>query len=697
MKHIRSIMCAATLLALPAVPAAWAGEAAEAAPSTVPAEAFFDFEVMYAPVLSPDGSAIALLVRNKAGRRQLAVLDTADVRRATIVAAFQDYDVGHVRWVNDKRLVLSLFDETEAAIAYESKGTGLYAVDRDGANFRLLIKLDADMVQQATMINHRELSPIEFAFDRTLSDGSDDIVVGRFVNTDTIRGQYRWYERIGVVPMRLNTRTGELRELARGRTPDRTWDWAIDAQGHVLAAMSKSQGEEALHVPEGGDWKERARFPAYGTGKGYSLLEEAGADGTVYAEHSNAAGASALYRLNLATGRTETEPVLSAKGFDVSPELIQDLKARKLLGIRYMADAGGTAWFDPAMKAMQAKVDARLPGLVNAITPASCGCAARVLVVSTSDRQPALFHLYEPATDTLQPIGIARPAILRRQMADTDFVRIQARDGNDLPIYVTKPHGKGPWPTVVLVHGGPFVRGWDWDWDGESQFLASRGYLVVKPEFRGSKGYGSKLYLSGLRQWGLAMQDDIADATTWAAKEGLADPARTCIAGASYGGYATLMGLARYPQLYRCGIAWAAVTDINLMYDISWSDMGSDYRAFGMPMLIGDQVKDAAQLAATSPLEQAAKITRPLLLAHGGVDHRVPIKHATKMRDALEAHHAPVTWLEYRDEGHGWYKPENRADFYRRMEAFLAANIGPGTPKEPALTAQSTAASAASR
>jgi dipeptidyl aminopeptidase/acylaminoacyl peptidase len=344
--------------------------------------------------------------------------------------------------------------------------------------------------------------------------------------------------------------------------------------------------------------------------------------------------------------------------------------------VHYDAVAPGTVWFDPAMKALQAMIDARLPGLVNRLDPASCGCAQRVLVTSHSDRQPALYFLYDRSDDSLIAIGSSRPAVNPRQMADTDFFHIKARDGLEFPVYVTKPHGKGPWPTVVLVHGGPWLRGWHWRWDPESQFLASRGYLVVKPEFRGSTGYGDALQIAGNRQWGLKMQDDIADATIWAAKQGLADPQRTCIAGASYGGYAALMGLVRYPDLYRCGVASSAVSDINLMYDAYWSDMGEDYKTWGMPVLVGDKAKDAAQLTATSPLAQAAKIQRPLLLAHGGLDERVPITHASKLLSALESNHAPVTWIEFKDEAHGWKKAANRIAYYERMQQFLDANIG---------------------
>jgi dipeptidyl aminopeptidase/acylaminoacyl peptidase len=229
---------------------------------------------------------------------------------------------------------------------------------------------------------------------------------------------------------------------------------------------------------------------------------------------------------------------------------------------------------------------------------------------------------------------------------------------------------------VLLVHGGPQARGGSWRWDADSQFLASRGYLVVEPEFRGSMGYGAKLFRAGWKQWGLAMQDDVADATRWAVAQGLADGKRICIAGASYGGYATLMGLAQDPDLFRCGVAWAAVTDIDLMYGAHWSDFRGEYKREGMPLLIGDRVEDAAALKAASPVHNAERIRQPLLLAHGAWDVRVPIAHGEAMRDALKPHNSKVEWLVYDDEGHGWQKPANNIDFWGRVERFLARHIG---------------------
>ena len=243
-----------------------------------------------------------------------------------------------------------------------------------------------------------------------------------------------------------------------------------------------------------------------------------------------------------------------------------------------------------------------------------------------------------------------------------------------MPVLVTKPKGKGPWPAVILVHGGPYVRGSEWGWTSDSQFLASRGYLVVEPEFRGSTGFGTEYFRKGWKQWGLAMQDDVTDATQWAVQKGLADPKRLVIAGASYGGYATMMGLVKEPELYRAGINWVGVTDIELMYEVGWSDFaGSDWQRFGMPRLVGDRKADKQQLDATSPLKHAARITKPVLMAYGGEDYRVPLPHGTKMRDALKKlGKVPVEWVEYQDEGHGWMLETNNYDFWKRVEAFLA-------------------------
>ena len=261
-----------------------------------------------------------------------------------------------------------------------------------------------------------------------------------------------------------------------------------------------------------------------------------------------------------------------------------------------------------------------------------------------------------------------------------DISTANAQPLRAIPALLTLPPGGGKnLPLVVLVHGGPYVRGSTWGWDSDSQFLASRGYAVLEPAFRGTTGFGQAHFKAGWKQWGLAMQDDIADGARWAIAQGIADPKRICIAGASYGGYATLMGLVRDPDLYQCGINWLGVTDIELMYTGSWrlaSDLGKQWKKHGMPLLVGDRVKDAAQLKASSPIEQAARIQRPLLMAYGGADRRVPIYHGTKFRDAVTRTNKQVEWIEYDEEAHGWSLPKNRVDFWGRVEKFLDRHIG---------------------
>jgi dipeptidyl aminopeptidase/acylaminoacyl peptidase len=666
---------ARTTLAAALAVAAWGPGPAMAAdatvaPSSIPTEAFFNFDNLSEPVISPDGSALAMLARSKSGRRQLAIIDTSDMAKVNVAASYNDADVVSVHWVNDKRLVYRILHENEAA--FDQTGSGLYAVDRNGDNMHTLIRpsWERDM-QTGKLATDRALDP-DSVFSRTLNDGSDDVIVQRYTYVHTSG------EPTGTVPSRLNTRNVAVHSLGTGNLPGFVYHWFVSDKGELLGGISTTEGQSTVFSHVGNDWKDVAHFPAYQASRESFDFETVGSDGAVYVTQAYGPdGADALFKLDLASGKPQGDPIVRIKGFDFNGSVIDDAARHTVLGVHYQADADGTAWFDPSMAVLQKEVDAKLPGLINQIDAASCGCANRVLVTSHSDHQPALFSLYDRKAALLIPIGNSRPAIAPRQMADTDFYRIKARDGHDLPLYVTKPHGKGPWPTVVLVHGGPFLRGWNWEWDGESQFLASRGYLVIKPEFRGSWGYGGELYRSGFKQWGLTMQDDIADATRWGAEKGFEDPKRTCIAGASYGGYATLMGLVRYADLYQCGVAWAAVSDLTLMHDDKWSDMSEESRAYWMPLQVGDPVKDAEQLQATSPLQQAARITRPLLLAHGGGDRRVTIEHATKLRSALESHHAPLTWIEYREEGHGWYLPANRVDFYDRMVKFLDANIGP--------------------
>ncbi len=381
-----------------------------------------------------------------------------------------------------------------------------------------------------------------------------------------------------------------------------------------------------------------------------------------------------IFAMDAKTRQLKPEPMISLKDYDFRGGMVYDTLARRLLGVHYETDAQGSVWLDPVMQATQVAVDALLPATVNRIDCQRCLSISTVLVSAASDRQPLNFYIYNRDTKALTPIAASRPWIKAQAMGVRDVHRFAARDGLSIPVLVTHPPGKvsGARPAVVLVHGGPWLRGTHWPWNPEAQFLASRGYVVIEPEFRGSAGYGFKHFRAGWKP----MQDDIADAVQWAVKQGWVDAKRVCIAGASYGGYATLMGLIRHHELYQCGINWVGVSDINLMYSVNWSDTSEEARNFSMPVLIGDRVTDAQQLKDTSPLEQAAKLRRPLLMAYGAADRRVPVEHGTQFKDAVSRTNKDIEWVVYGEEGHGWRTLETQVDFWTRVEKFLDRHIG---------------------
>lgn len=668
-------------LACAGVMVAWlmAGEARAQAtgPGSAPASPaladFFRREAVSHAVLSPNGRHVAvLLTSGKERRKHLGVIDLANVSKSKTVAGYVDADIAAVAWVNDNQLVFSI-EDTQSPLG-EQPWQGLFSVDREGASrVRRLIKNRFSWIAEASLIADRELS-VYHQLHSTLRDGTNDVIVAR-ANVD---GRDNL---ASVTLLRVDTVTGLARSISQG-APDNVFAWGLDAQGVPRIAESLKNGKRLLY------WKATADAPAWQVLRDDPLYSDeglnivrVGPDRQVYAitRAGVQADTSSLVRVALGTsgegGVISASPVLSLKGYDFRGQLVFNPEGQ-LLGVHYLSDARDTYWADARMKAIQAKVDELLPVTNNRIDCGACGDVPSLLVTSTSDQQPAVFRLYDVKTGSLQALAQSRPWIDPRTMATRDLMRYTARDGLVLPVHITRPRGvKGPAPAVVLVHGGPYVRGGEWRWYPESQFLASRGYVVIEPEFRGSTGFGSRLFRAGWKQWGLAMQDDIADAAQWAVKQGWADGQRMCIAGASYGGYATLMGLIKHSELFRCGVAWAGVSDIDLLYSNDWSDASDVWKTHGMPTLIGDRVKDAAQLATTSPLKRAAELRQPLLMAYGSDDRRVPLEHGTKLRDALRPHNRNVEFVVYPGEGHGFMLESSNIDFWTRVDSFLSQQL----------------------
>ncbi len=657
----------AVLVAL--VPCALAAAAAHAA--AIPsAEDFARRPAVSHVSVSPSGTHLALLMTADSGRKQVAVASLAPLDSAKLVAGFSNADVESVWWVNDNRLV---FRAVDYDVPVDRPGAwGLYAVNRDGSGLRHLITYSHGRDSTGTHIASRVL-PWNWDLYDTVDDGSADIIVNeyRYDGKDDLRA---------VLLSRLNTNTGERHSMSLG-VPDGVVDWLLDNSNQPRVVTTLDKGRTTVHWRAGPDapWKPVADFPTYES-KGFTpaFID---AQGQLFVRSRYERDTAALYRFDPQQKTMDPEPVISLQGFDLDPSLVFDRASQRLLGLHFRMERAGSYWFDKGLTQIQQSIDAAMPeGRVNRLRCGRCADARYFVVESSSDQHPGEYYLFDRQSRRLQLIAAARPWIDPASQGRRSYHRVPARDGLSLPVYLTRPAsvpaGKAL-PAVALVHGGPYLRGHDLRWSDEAQFLSSRGYEVIEVDYRGSTGYGLKHYAGGQRQWGLAMQDDLADAVAWAARQGLVDPGRVCIMGGSYGGYAALMGPIRHPDVYRCAISFAGVTDIDLMYSITWSDFSDYWKKYGLPLLVGDREADAESLAKTSPLQQVQRIKVPVLLAHGNLDRRVPLEHARKFRSAAEKAGVQVEWVGYPDEGHGFRSRANQADYWKRVEAFLARALDP--------------------
>jgi dipeptidyl aminopeptidase/acylaminoacyl peptidase len=284
--------------------------------------------------------------------------------------------------------------------------------------------------------------------------------------------------------------------------------------------------------------------------------------------------------------------------------------------------------------------------------------------------------MFNVETNQLSQIASVMPGIDTTQMRPMEPYKLKVRDGTEMYAYLTRPDDSdGPFPMIVLPHGGPHgVRDY-WSFNPEVQMLASRGYAVLQVNYRGSGGYGRNFLYTGYGKWGTIMQDDLTDATHWAINSGIADKERVCIYGGSYGGYAAMMGVVREPDLYQCAIAYVGVYDLELMFkkgDIPTRESGITF----LKQAVGEDKED---LRARSPLHNLEKLKAPVFIVHGGMDHRVDVEHAYRLRDRMDELGKPYEWLLKPKEGHGFYRPENRLELYERMLTFLDKYIGSDT------------------
>lgn len=638
------------------------------AASGPPAEDFTKPPAIAQAVISPSGKRVALRLLDASGFYVAAVVDSGSDTAARAVAAFSDADVIDIDWVNDDRLV---FEARQREARLDLEGFGTFALNHDGSNKRQLTAWRRSNASTGTRLVERTLN-YEWRLQRVIGDGSDDVFVRRLIRDG--RGDVQ-ESTLG----RLNTVAGVLTTLSSDM-PGNSYGWLFDEKNEprVLRVSRDGRTKVYFRPRDQKEWQVLAEFGDFDEGGFDPLFLES--DNELLVRTSLDGGTEALYTYDIKARRLLPEAIAKIPHHDLDGPIEVDRAAHKVVGLTITADRPTKAWFEDRLARVQSAVDAALPDRYNLVSCGNCLSTTRFLVASGSDRLPTEYYLYEPAKASMKRLGGQRPWIAAQSQGRRTVHRISARDGLELPVYVTHPVNAAPnqaLPTVVILHGGPWSRGSDLSWNAEAQFLASRGYRVLEPEFRGSTGYGYKHFRAGWKAWGTTMQDDVKDAVDWAAKQGLTDPSRVCLYGASYGGYASLMGPIRYPQAYRCAASFVGVTDIDLMFTSGWSDASVQWKSYGLRTLVGNPDTDAEMLRAASPLRRAAEIKIPVLLAHGGKDRRVPIEHARQFESAAKAAGVRLEVIDYPHEGHGWFDPANHADFLKRLDAFLARSLAP--------------------
>lgn len=473
-------------------------------------------------------------------------------------------------------------------------------------------------------------------------------------------------------PYRLNLETGEMVMIAEN--PGNIQGWMFDHDGKLRVAYAIVDGINTsilYRETEQDEFRDvlttnfKEMFAPY-----FFTFDNKNLIGTSNLNRDK----SAVVEFDPSTGE-EVKVLYENNDYDVG-EVYYSRKRKVITSAAYTSEKQERHFFDKETKDLFDRLNKDLAGYEIAIT--AFNKDESVFVIRTySDRSLGAYYIYDKNSDKLDKITDVSNWIDENEMASTLPVTFNSRDGLTLHGYLTLPNGytmetAKNLPSVINVHGGPWARD-EWGFNPEVQFLANRGYAVLQINFRGSTGYGRAFWEASFKKWGMEMQDDITDGTQWMIDQGIANKDKIAIYGASYGGYATLMGLVKEPDLYAAGVDYVGVSNMfTFMQTIPpyWKPMLDM-----MYEMVGNPVADSLMMREVSPVFQVDKIKAPLFIAQGANDPRVNKDESDQMVEAMKTKGVDVEYMVKENEVHGFHNEENRFDFYRAMEKFLAAHM----------------------
>jgi dipeptidyl aminopeptidase/acylaminoacyl peptidase len=464
----------------------------------------------------------------------------------------------------------------------------------------------------------------------------------------------------------LDVASNQLRTVVQSHPPVR--HWMSDGRGEVRLGIGyDAKGTASLWTrrPGGQDWSMYLQQSLSDLDAVGPLAFGSDADDLYVLKHHE--GRTGLFRLDLE--RPPAPELLFADArYDIAGPLIFDPVTHALQGVHYVAERERVHFFSVSPAAEYAWLTEQLPTAINLPGDRSDD-GRRMLVHSSSDVDPPSLYLFEVGERELSLLGHQYPELETRSLSPTRAVTYRARDGQPIPAYLTQPTRAGSdlLPAIILPHGGPESRT-HLGFDPLVQFLAAEGFTVLQMNFRGSFGYGAGFAAAGVGQWGGVIHNDVTDGARWLVEQGIADPARMCIVGQSFGGYAALLGAARESQWYSCAASYAAPTDLIAL---------SQYmrRAPGAQLWKERLGDDQRALWQMSPVARVAAVETPILLMHGRLDPVVPISQARRFARALRKAGKPHRYVERGDCDHDLIIESCRLAFYEEMQAFLARHL----------------------
>jgi dipeptidyl aminopeptidase/acylaminoacyl peptidase len=625
--------------------------ATTAAAEKLPVETFSQLPDVANLSLSPDGNKIASMVRVDLAEKQGTAVQVVDPKTKTskilLFSDNKDFVIYRVYWKDNKTLLVHGF----APLEQKTWGYGQKSAHKIRATRLLFVNAETGEVTKPftkMFLSQYKFTPpgLDTVVD-TLPNDPDFILMGLYGD---------------VYKVNIHKGTTDI----YGKLPKTFFPHITDTEHRLRAGYHYDQDGTftiKYYDLESESWKDLTTFKGFFSKEDLNLLG--------FGENPNELFISsyhqdrlAIFKINLKDPEFKRELVLADEHYDINGSLVYSPDGKKVIGVTGK-ESGGTFFFDNELKNLQTKIDKALPTSRNYLYSFTHDLN-KFIVFSTGPKESGTYYLGQRSPLKIEALAYSYKKLPPEILANVTRIEYKARDGLPIEAYLTLPNNKPAknLPTLMFPHGGPIARD-SHAFDYWAQFFANKGYAVLQMNFRGSAGQGLSHRNAGLGKWGKEMQDDIEDGAHHLINQGISDPKAIAIVGASYGGYAALMGVVKTPDFYRCSISVAGVSNVY--------ELVLDNRAFWNTYNVIDEMigTGAKNLKDISPVNHADKIKVPVLLIHGDDDRQVDIKHSEQMRDKLLQAGKSVEYLSLPEEDHYLSNEKNRINTFKAMDKFL--------------------------